>query len=183
MAMGRTFQESFQKAMRSLETGLDGWALPANYKPRTHAELVFGLRQPTPSRMLFMKQAFDDGFTADEIHDLSKIDPWFVAQFEGLHKTDMWLKSMKLGDLTKEDFVQLKKRGYSDSQIGRYIGSTAMEVRNARKAFGVVPSFKRVDTCAAEFAAETPYLYSSYDGKKYSGYLPGFQKLETPWPS
>mmetsp|Transcript_135 Transcript_135/g.490 ORF Transcript_135/g.490 Transcript_135/m.490 type:complete len:1175 (-) Transcript_135:238-3762(-) len=164
MAMGRTFTESFQKAMRSLETGLDGWALPPNYKPRTKAELLYGLRQPNPSRMIYMKQAFDDGLTADEIHDLTKIDPWFVAQFAELHETDNWLKSVSLDSLTKDDFIQLKKRGYSDMQLGRYLGSTAMEVRLARKALGVTPSYKRVDTCAAEFAAETPYLYSSYDG-------------------
>jgi carbamoyl-phosphate synthase large subunit len=164
MAMGRTFQESFQKAMRSLETGLDGWALPRNYKPRSKSELLFGLRQPNPSRMLQMKQAFNEGMTKEEIHDLTKIDPWFCAQFAELHEIDVWLKTATVADLTAEDFTNLKKKGYSDAQIGQYVGASAMEVRQARKAHGVEPSYKRVDTCAAEFSAETPYLYSSYDG-------------------
>jgi len=164
MAMGRTFQESFQKAMRSLELGLDGWALPKSYKRRTPQELAYGLRQPNPRRMLYMKQAFEDGMTPEEIHELTKIDPWFVGQFYELHMTDEWLKTMALDDITTDDFIHLKRRGYSDMQIANYIGCDPMAVREARKAKGVVPSYKRVDTCAAEFEAETPYMYSTYDG-------------------
>lgn len=162
--MGRTFQESFQKAMRSLETGLDGWALPKSYRRRTHAELIYGLRQPNPSRMLFIKQAMEEGMTADEVHELTCIDPWFLAQFAELNEIDTWLKTISVGDLTVDDFGNLKRKGYSDAQLASYLGCSAMDVRLARKAVGVVPSYKRVDTCAAEFSAETPYMYSSYDG-------------------
>uniref|UniRef100_A0A7S1SPT9 Carbamoyl phosphate synthase arginine-specific large chain, chloroplastic n=2 Tax=Tetraselmis chuii TaxID=63592 RepID=A0A7S1SPT9_9CHLO len=164
MAMGRTFQESFQKALRSLETGLDGWALPSNYKPLPEQKLLFNLRTPNPERMVYIKQAFNDGMTAEEINDLTKIDPWFLGQFADLHETDMWLQTMKMADLTKFDWEQLKRKGYSDRQIAQYLGEDPADVRSARKAVGVVPSYKRVDTCAAEFAAETPYMYSCYDG-------------------
>ncbi|CAL8467948.1 g7486 [Coccomyxa elongata] len=164
MAMGRTFQESFQKALRSLETGLDGWSLPKNWKRMTRQQLEYGLRVPNPDRMMIIKQAFEDGFTKEQLFDLTNIDPWFLSQFEGLHQTEEWLRTRSLTDLSAEDFLQTKKRGFSDPQIARAVGSTPLEVRARRKELGVVPSYKRVDTCAAEFEAETPYMYSSYDG-------------------
>eukprot|EP00884_Botryococcus_braunii_P009542 jgi/Botrbrau1/1858/Bobra.146_1s0047.1 len=164
MAIGRTFQESFQKAMRSLETGLDGWALPRNWKRRTRQQLEYGMRVPNPDRMLIIKQAFLDGYTAAQIHEYTKIDPWFLSQLEELHRTEEWLKTQNLGDIGAEDMFQVKRRGFSDPQIARCTGATPLEVRGRRKALGVVPSMKRVDTCAAEFEAQTPYMYSSYDG-------------------
>ena len=117
-------------------------------------------RLPTPA----LRQAFEDGVTADEIFEYTKIDPWFLAQLAELYATEEWLKTQSLADLSAEDMLQIKKRGFSDSQIARAVGRDAMEVRAARKALGVVPSMKRVDTCAAEFEAATPYMYSSYDG-------------------
>ncbi|KAK9909404.1 hypothetical protein WJX75_001745 [Coccomyxa subellipsoidea] len=164
MAMGRTFQESFQKALRSLETGLDGWSLPKNWKRMTRQQVEYGLRVPNPDRMLILKQAFEDGFTKEQLFELTNIDPWFLSQFEGLHETEEYLRTRKLADLSEEDFLQTKKRGFSDPQIARAVGATPKEVRARRKELGVLPSYKRVDTCAAEFEAETPYMYSSYDG-------------------
>lgn len=165
MAIGRTFQESFQKAMRSLETGLDGWSLPRAWKRLPEDKLVYNLRVPNPDRMLVVKQAFEDGVSAADIHEYTAIDPWFLAQLEELHRVDLWLRTRKLADLTAEELRQVKQRGFSDSQIARAVGADAGAVRAARKAVGVVPSMKRVDTCAAEFEAGTPYMYSAYDGE------------------
>ena len=165
MAIGRTFQESFQKAMRSLETGCDGWSLPRSWKRMTNEKLVYNMRVPGPDRMLVIKQAFEDGFTEDEIHEFTKIDPWFLAQLGELHAVDVWMRSMKLDDLTHLDLTNIKQRGYSDAQIAEATGTDQYTVRAARIAKGVVPSMKRVDTCAAEFEAGTPYMYSSYDGE------------------
>ncbi|GAB4823138.1 hypothetical protein N2152v2_010184 [Parachlorella kessleri] len=165
MAIGRTFQESFQKALRSLETGLDGWSLPRNWKRLTPDKLVYNMRVPGPERMTVIKQAFEDGVTPAEIHEYTKIDPWFIAQMDQLHKVEQWMKGLKLDDLTTVDLFEIKKRGFSDSQIARCTGSTAADVRKARLAKGVTPSYKRVDTCAAEFEAATPYMYSTYDGE------------------
>ncbi len=166
MAIGRTFQESFQKAMRSLETGCNGWALPRSWKRMPHDKLIYNMRVPGPERMLVIKQAFEDGITEDEIHEYTKIDPWFLSQLGEIHKVDVWLKSKKLEELRQVDFLELKKRGFSDDQIAVSLGiKDQFAVRAARLALGVVPSMKRVDTCAAEFEAATPYMYSSYDGE------------------
>jgi carbamoyl-phosphate synthase large subunit len=166
MAIGRTFQESFQKAMRSLETGCNGWALPRSWKRMPQDKLIYNMRVPGPERMLVIKQAFEDGITEDEIHEYTKIDPWFLSQLGEIHTVDVWLKTKKLEELTEIDFKELKQRGFSDDQIAVSLGiKDQFAVRAARLAKGVVPSMKRVDTCAAEFEAATPYMYSSYDGE------------------
>jgi len=164
MAIGRTWQESMQKALRGMETGLDGWSLPRNWKRLPRDQLVYKLRVPNPDRFIVMKQAFEDGFTPAELFELTKIDPWWLAQMQELHDAECWLKARKLTDISREDMAETKARGFSDSQIARCVGSSAAEVRAYRKTLGVVPSYKRVDTCAAEFEANTPYMYSSYDG-------------------
>ena len=166
MAMGRTFQESFQKALRSLETGLDGWSLPASWDRLEGAALERALRVPNPERMLSLRQAMEDGYTDAQLHELTAIDPWFLSQFRGLHETEAWLRGCDggLADLTPADWAEVKQRGFSDPQIAAALSSasggtvTALDVRSARKAAGVVPAFRRVDTCAAEFEAETPYM-------------------------
>jgi len=165
MAIGRTFQESFQKALRSLETGCDGWSLPRSWKRLPADKVVYNMRVPNPDRMLVIKQAFEDGITEEEIFEYTKIDPWFLSQLGELHRVEEWIKTKKLDDLTEVDFLQIKQRGFSDAQIGRAVGADLMQVRAARIAKGVVPGMKRVDTCAAEFEAATPYMYSSYDGE------------------
>ena len=165
MAIGRTFQESFQKALRSLETGLDGWSLPKNWKRLPADKVIYNLRVPNPERMIVMKQAFDDGITAEEIFEYTAIDPWFLEQLKDLHETEVWIRSKSLGDLSEKDFREIKQRGFSDAQIAQAMNVDQAAVRAARTALGVVPCMKRVDTCAAEFQANTPYMYSSYDGE------------------
>ncbi|KAG1660837.1 hypothetical protein FOA52_008948 [Chlamydomonas sp. UWO 241] len=164
MAIGRTWIESFQKAMRGMEAGLDGWDLPSNHKRLSREELIFKLRVPNPDRMVILRQAFDDGFTVDQLYELTKIDKWWLNSMQELVDVQKWVSGQKLSDLSPEDWVQLKSRGFSDAQIGRRVGATMMETRAARIAAGVTPSYKRVDTCAAEFEADTPYMYSCYDG-------------------
>ncbi|RMZ56922.1 hypothetical protein APUTEX25_004984, partial [Auxenochlorella protothecoides] len=165
MAIGRTFQESFQKALRSLETGLDGWSLPPNWKRQTPDKLQYNMRVPNPERMVVIKQALEDGLSIEEVHEYTSIDPWFLAQLQELHEAETWLKTRTLAQLSPTELLELKRRGFSDPQIGRCTGASDLDVRAARVAAGVVPSMKRVDTCAAEFEAATPYMYSSYDGE------------------
>lgn len=98
-----------------------------------------------------------------EIQDLTAIDPWWLDSMAKIHEVEQWLATQSLDSLTAEDFTEIKRYGFSDPQIARLVGVDQFAVRSARKAFGVTPTFKRVDTCAAEFAAETPYLYSCYD--------------------
>lgn len=173
MSMGRTFQESFQKAMRSLETGLDGFS-PAAATLEEAASLSDSqyeakLRVPTPERMLYVKAALETGrFSVQELFELTAIDPWFLEQWSGLAEIERYLSGNALGDLSDDDLLQVKQRGYSDKQIARYLkgGATELEVRARRYEAGIEPCFRRVDTCAAEFEAYTPYLYGSYRGAR-----------------
>ncbi|KAL2630853.1 hypothetical protein R1flu_015539 [Riccia fluitans] len=164
MAMGRTFQESFQKAMRSLETGHNGWGCEKVKELDMDMDtLRYNLRVPSPERMSALYAAMSRGMTEEEVHELSYIDPWFLRQFGELLDYEKFLKSVDLTQLTKEDLKEIKKRGFSDKQIAYATGSKEIDVRAHRLALGVKPAYKRVDTCAAEFEADTPYLYSSYD--------------------
>lgn len=108
-------------------------------------------------------QAYDEGMTTKELFDITAIDPWWLDNLQNIHDTEQWLKEQTLDSLDADDWTEIKSRGFSDSQVARLIGTDAFTVREARKAKGVTPSYKRVDTCAAEFAAETPYLYSCYE--------------------
>ena len=168
MAFGRTFQESFQKALRSLETGLHGWGClsrtPGVPNPAGWEALRHSLRVPNPDRMADIHTAMAGGMSQAEVCELTNMDPWFVSQMGELLQAEQWLQSVVLSDVTKHDFQRLKRKGFADRQIASALGSTEGAVRIARVALGVVPSMKRVDTCAAEFDAETPYMYSSYDG-------------------
>jgi carbamoyl-phosphate synthase large subunit len=125
-----------------------------------------GLTIPNPERIVVIHEAFLAGFSEEEIIKLTMMDPWFVRQLGELYETECWLKSLSsLDDLSENDWYEVKRRGFSDVQISRaFTGVDEMAVRKARTAKGVTPSMKRVDTCAAEFQADTPYLYSSYDG-------------------
>ena len=167
MAVGRTWQESFNKALRSLETGLNGWGL--NAKDGEMQGDVDALKEamkvPNPTRVVAIHEAFMAGMTAEEIRKITDFDPWFLRQMEDLFETENWLKSLSgVADLDTQDWSEVKRRGFSDIQIARALKITEGEVRKARVAHGVKVSMKRVDTCAAEFEAETPYMYSSYDG-------------------
>ena len=157
MAIGRTFRESLQKAFRSLEVGLDGLeAKPvAEDDPdliRTRSLDMSTLRYATSFRLLKVREALKQGRSIDEVHRLTKIDPWFLNQIKSLTRIDH-----------KDSLRILKKNGFSDTQLARAMNKTELEVRRERKNQSILPSYKVVDTCAAEFVAKTPYCYSTYD--------------------
>ncbi|XP_075520863.1 carbamoyl phosphate synthase arginine-specific large chain, chloroplastic-like [Primulina tabacum] len=164
MAVGRTFQESFQKAVRSLECGYFGWGCAQVKELDWDWEIIkYSLRVPSPDRIHSIYAAMKRGMKVDDIHELSYIDKWFLTQLKELVDVEQYLLARNLSQLTVDDFWEVKKRGFSDKQIAYAIKSTEKEVRSKRLSFGVKPVYKRVDTCAAEFEADTPYMYSSYE--------------------
>ncbi|KAM7263603.1 hypothetical protein ACFE04_001286 [Oxalis oulophora] len=164
MALGRTFQESFQKAVRSLECGYAGWGC-AKIKELDWDwdQIKYNIRVPNPDRMNSVYAAMRKGMKVDEIFELSYIDKWFLTQLKELVDIEEFLTVRGLSELNKDDFYEVKRRGFSDKQIAFATKSTERDVRAKRLSLGVVPAYKRVDTCAAEFEANTPYMYSSYD--------------------
>lgn len=163
MAIGRTFQESFQKALRSLETGRFGWGCDKNEKLPSLEQVRSGLRTPNPERIFTVRHALQLGMTTEEVYELTGIDPWFLYKFEELLETEKFLKRTPLTSLTKEQIYGVKRMGFSDRQIAFATKTTEDEVRAYRKGLGIVPVYKVVDTCAAEFEAFTPYYYSTYE--------------------
>jgi carbamoyl-phosphate synthase large subunit len=163
MAIGRTFQESFQKALRSLETGRSGWGCDRAEKLPSLEQIRAGLRTPNPERIFTVRHALQMGMTVEEVYELTNIDPWFLDKFEELLETEKFLKRTPLEQLTKEQLWDIKRQGFSDRQIAFATKTTEDEVRAYRKELGVVPAYKVVDTCAAEFEAFTPYYYSTYE--------------------
>ena len=159
MAIGRTFQESFQKALRGLEVGVDGM----NQRTTDREELEKELGEPGPERIWYVGDAFENGFTLDEVHQLTHIDPWFLAQIEDIIKIEMQLDDMKLNDLGTPILRALKRKGFSDRRLAKLLRTTEAQVRARRHLLGIRPVFKRVDTCAAEFATSTAYMYSTYE--------------------
>ncbi|MFM1977825.1 MAG: carbamoyl-phosphate synthase, large subunit, partial [Pseudomonadota bacterium] len=159
MAMGRTFQESFQKALRGLEVGVDG----LDEKSTDLDEIQKEMGEPGPERIWFVGDAFRAGMTVDQVFDHSKIDPWFLVQIEDIIKREMALKGRHLADLDKDALFQLKRRGFSDRRLAKLLGTDQHAVRAYRQALNVRPVYKRVDTCAAEFATNTAYMYSTYE--------------------
>ncbi|MEO8891330.1 MAG: carbamoyl-phosphate synthase large subunit, partial [Coleofasciculaceae cyanobacterium] len=162
MAIGRTFQESFQKALRSLETGRYGWGCSSEKLPSLE-QVRSGLRTPNPDRIYTIHHALQLGMTVEEVYELTGIDPWFLDKFEELLETEKFLKKTALKSLTKEQLWDVKRQGFSDRQIAYTTKTTEDQVRAYRKHLGVVPAYKTVDTCAAEFEALTPYYYSTYE--------------------
>ncbi|MFM8524187.1 MAG: carbamoyl-phosphate synthase large subunit [Cyanobacteriota bacterium] len=164
MAIGRCFEESFQKAMRSLETGHAGWGCDRAEVLPTAAELDRQLRTPTPDRILAVRTAMVAGRTDAEIHALSAIDPWFLAKLRHLIDAEQrLLQGRRLESLEAGDLLELKQLGFSDRQIAWATGSDELAVRRHRQAHGVTAVFKTVDTCAAEFASRTPYHSATYE--------------------
>ena len=159
MAIGRTFQESFQKALRGLEVGSDG--LDEHSTDRD--EIVEEIGEPGPNRIWFVGDAFRIGMTLSEVFEETAIDPWFLAQIEELVQVEGRLKGRRLADLSADELRFLKRKGFSDRRLAKLLGVRSAEVRAARLALGVRPVFKRVDTCAAEFATTTAYMYSTYE--------------------
>ena len=163
MSIGRTFQESLQKALRSMETGLTGLnELEIKGAPDKSA-IVGALARPTPDRILVIAQAFRHGLTVEEIAQASKYEPWFLRQIEQLVQVENKVRDKGLPKDAK-GLLDLKKMGFSDDRLGELSGRGGAEVAKLRRAVGVRPVFKRIDTCAAEFQSHTPYLYSCYEG-------------------
>ena len=165
MAIGRTLQESLHKALRGLETGLDGFdpqiALPLSEEGAT--QLAHELRSPGADRLLYVADAMRAGWTLDRIHELTGIDPWFLTQIADLITEETQVRRDGDRTFTAARLRELKRKGFSDRRLATLTLSTEQMVRARRREFGIVPVYKRVDTCAAEFATATAYLYSTYE--------------------
>jgi carbamoyl-phosphate synthase large subunit len=159
MAMGRTFQESFQKALRGLETGIDG----LTERSTDRDEIIEEIGEAGPERILYVGDAFRIGMTLDEIFEETAIDPWFLAQIEQIIATETMVKARTLDSLSADEMRFLKKKGFSDKRLAKLMGTNQHDLRRQRHKLGVRPVYKRVDTCAAEFATQTAYLYSCYE--------------------
>lgn len=159
MAIGRNFQESLQKALRGLETGLSG----LNERTEDTDVIRYEIGTPGPERLLYLADAFRVGMSVEEVYAASAVDPWFLAQIEELVKEEQALQGKQLSELSDEQLRHLKRKGFSDQRIAELLAAEQGAVRTRRWACGIHPVFKRVDSCAAEFATATAYLYSSYD--------------------
>jgi carbamoyl-phosphate synthase large subunit len=159
MAMGRTFQESFQKALRGLEVGVDG----LNQKTTDREKLTVELGEPGPDRIWYVGDAFAQGFSLEEVQNLTHIDPWFLTQIKEIVDIELALEKHTLAALDRDTLFQLKRKGFSDRRLGWLLDTTETEIRKLRHQLNVRPVYKRVDTCAAEFATNTAYMYSTYE--------------------
>jgi carbamoyl-phosphate synthase large subunit len=159
MAIGRNFQESFQKALRGLEVGVDG----LNEKTKDREKLEEELGEPGPERIWYVGDAFAQGFTLEEVQQLTRIDPWFLAQIKEIVDIELWLEKQSLDLIDRDLMVKLKQKGFGDRRIAKLMQTTDTIIRTRRHALNVRPVYKRVDTCAAEFATNTAYMYSTYD--------------------
>ncbi len=164
MAIGRTFKEALNKAIRSLEQDAYGIAFP-DYSSLEDEEVKRAIRTPNPNRLWYIASAFRKGYSLQEVYELSKIDPWFL---ENIRQIVEFEKVLKEGNLTPEVLRMAKEMGYSDMEIGRLTGMGEEEVRRLRYEWNILPAFKGVDTCAGEFVAYTPYYYSSYERPYYT---------------
>lgn len=158
MAIGSTFQESFQKALRGLETGKDGFTPISSDRE----EIVHEISEAGPERIFYVADAFRIGMTLDEVHQMTDIDMWFLVQIKELVDIEKRVAQVKLKDLTKEEMLFLKKKGFSDKRLANVLGVKEANVRHRRHELNVHPVYKRVDTCAAEFETRTAYMYSTY---------------------
>ncbi|MFG6415107.1 carbamoyl-phosphate synthase large subunit [Roseateles sp. DC23W] len=160
MAMGRTFQESFQKALRGLETGIDG----LTERSTDREDIVQEIGEAGPERILYLADAFRIGMTLDEIYEETAVDPWFLAQIEQLVQIEGEIKGRAVESISEAELRLLKSKGFSDKRLAKLLGTNQHAVRERRVALNVRPVYKRVDTCAAEFATQTAYMYSTYEG-------------------
>ena len=164
MAIGRTFQESLQKALRGLETGVTGLNEKLDTKQADWEEtLVRELRHPGPERLRYVADAFRAGWSLAKVHETSRIDPWFLAQIEDLVREERQLLTRTLATVSVDELRQLKRKGFSDARLAQLLGSSENEVRATRHKHGIRPVYKRIDSCAAEFVSDTAYMYSSYE--------------------
>src|SRR5438045_4163712 len=165
MAMGRTFQESLQKALRGLEIGADGLNPKSQdlESEEGQYEIRRQLKEPGPDRVFWVADAFRAGLTLERVHELSYIDPWFLAQIEQLVAIENEVKAQGLVALDAARMRQLKRKGFSDARLATLTDTDERALRQLRHALGVRPVYKRVDSCAAEFATTTAYMYSTYE--------------------
>ena len=159
MAIGRTFQESFQKALRGLEVGVDG----LDEKTTDLDTITKEMGVPGPERIWYVGDAFRMGMTIEQVYDISKIDHWFLVQIKDLIDREQALKGKQIADLDKQAMLKLKRSGFSDRRLASLLNTDQHAVRAYRQALQVRPVYKRVDTCAAEFATNTAYMYSTYE--------------------
>ncbi len=166
MAIGRTQQESLQKAIRGLEVGFDGFneLIPSSLNHEDACDIIRReLREPGDKRLWYVADAFRQGFDVNDIHNLTKIDPWFLVLIEDIVKTEQALRGKNLEELSESQVYQLKRKGFSDTRLARLLGCREGAVRGYRHRNNIRPVYKRVDTCAAEFDSDTAYLYSTYE--------------------
>ncbi len=164
MAIGRTFQESVQKALRGLEVGMSGFDPILDTKVSDAREILTReLSEPGAHRMWYIGDAFRLGWSLERVRELTGIDPWFLVQIEELIKIEQSLVGKAIADLDKDMLFRLKQRGFSDKRLAQVLGVKELEVQSARHKLGIRPVYKRVDTCAAEFASATAYMYSTYE--------------------
>ena len=167
MAIGRTFEEALQKAIRSLEIGRFGLGSDGKDKKPSRDKIVQKLITPNHQRIFYIKYALESGFSTNEVADLTKIDPWFIEKIANIIRVERELrkhaKTHRIEDLPAEVLKKAKQYGFSDYQLAKIFSVSEKEVRRARKRKGLISTFKMVDTCAAEFEAKTPYYYSSYE--------------------
>lgn len=158
MAIGSTFQESIQKALRGLETGKDGFTPLSTDRE----EIVHEISEAGPERLFYVADAFRIGMTLDEVHEMTDIDMWFLVQIKEIVDIEQRVAQVKLEDISKEELLFLKKKGFSDKRLAKVLGVQEADVRRRRYELNVHPVYKRVDTCAAEFETRTAYMYSTY---------------------
>ena len=166
MAIGRNWQESVQKALRGLETGLTGFDEVEHLVGASIEEIEAALSRPTPDRLLVAADALRAGMSVDRIHQIAKFDLWFLRQMQELVQEEAKVKANGL-PTSADGFRHLKSLGFSDARLAKLAGTSEAEVSHARRALNVRPVFKRIDTCAGEFAAKTPYMYSSYEAPSF----------------
>ncbi|MBE8540621.1 carbamoyl-phosphate synthase large subunit [Geoglobus acetivorans] len=169
MAIGRTFEEALQKAIRSLEIGRFGLGADGKDKKPSRDKIIQKLITPNHQRVFYIKYALENGFSVEEIAEITRIDPWFIKKIENIIEVEKELKELakrySIDELSPEVLKKAKQYGFSDVQLARIFNTTEKEVRKARKKKGLVSTFKMVDTCAAEFEAKTPYYYSTYESE------------------
>src|ERR1700693_4401704 len=165
MAIGHTFQESLHKALRGLETGLDGLdpVLSLPLSEESEKELIYELRSPGANRLLYVADAFRAGLGLERVAELTAIDPWFLAQIADLIAEETRVRREGESALGVERLRGLKRKGFSDRRLASLTRATEASIRGKRREFGIAPVYKRVDTCAAEFSTSTAYLYSTYE--------------------
>ena len=164
MAIGRTFQESMQKALRGLEVGVSGFDPLLDVSDEDHSKVLYNqLAEAGPDRIWYLADAFRQSMSLDEIFNITKIDPWFLAQIQDLVAEESALKNTSLSNVDEKLLYRLKRKGFSDKRLADILNCSETEVRERRHQFNLHPVYKRVDTCAAEFSTETAYMYSTYE--------------------